>query len=198
MSTTFSRVEESFYRLAGEYPITTRLPYILVKDFPKLGLLTSLRFLEWALENPEGVISLPTGKTPEYFIASTRFLLDNWNKKKGEELRKPYGLESATVPDLRGLHFVQIDEFYPIDTAQRNSFYYYVNRFYISQFGLDSGKALLIDSSQMGIPPNYELEDIWPNGEVDLSLRYRHARDNQERIQKQVLQSIDQWCRYAF
>ncbi len=95
---------------------------------------------------------------------------------------------------MQSVRFVQIDEFYPIDPAYRNSFYYYVNRFYISQFGLDPDKALLMDCSRVGIPQNLDLEDIWPNAEVDLSLRHRHARDNQERIQKSVLEAVDQWC----
>ena len=48
-------------------------------------------FLEWVSENPKGVISLPTGKTPEYFIKFTRYLLENWNTGKGKELRKEKG-----------------------------------------------------------------------------------------------------------
>ncbi|HQU73511.1 MAG TPA: hypothetical protein PLG66_14505, partial [Calditrichia bacterium] len=41
---------------------------IQVDNFPQLGKLAALRFLEWAQNNPGGVISLPTGKTPEHFI----------------------------------------------------------------------------------------------------------------------------------
>jgi glucosamine-6-phosphate deaminase len=195
MNHSFSRVEESFYRLAGEYTMTTRLPYILVEDFPKLGLLTSLRFLEWVMENPEGVISLPTGKTPEYFIASTRFLLDNWNKKKGEELRKPYGLGSAKVPDLRGLHFVQIDEFYPIYPDQHNSFYNYVERFYIRDFGLDSTKALLINSEEIPLADGLHFSKVFPDYHIDLSLKYREAKNELEKIQQASILRISDWCR---
>jgi len=42
--------------------------------------LASLRFLEWITENPNGVISLPTGKTSEYFLKYTHFFLENWDK----------------------------------------------------------------------------------------------------------------------
>ena len=160
MEKTLSQVEKSFYKISGEYEMTTRLPYVLVENFPKLGLLTSLRFLEWVSENPKGVISLPTGKTPEYFITYTKFLLENWNTKKGEEIRKTYGLKSRKAPDLSGLHFVQIDEFYPISPKQHNSFYNYVEQYYINGFGLDRSKALLINSDEIPLAGGKHYSDV--------------------------------------
>ena len=73
-------VELAFLKRSGRKEITTATPYIVVQNFPNLGLLTSLRFLEWVAENPEGVISLPTGKTPEYFIKWTNRILTDWKK----------------------------------------------------------------------------------------------------------------------
>ena len=57
-------------------------------------------------------------------------------------------LLGLTQPKLSGLHFVQIDEFYPIDANQHNSFFYYVNKYYINGFNLDKNKALLIKNSR--------------------------------------------------
>jgi glucosamine-6-phosphate deaminase len=195
MDKTFSKVEKSFYRVAGGYPMTTRLPYILVKDFPKLGLVTALRFLEWVSENPEGVISLPTGKTPEYFLAYTRFLLENWNNKQGEEIRKPYGLVSRRVPDLKGLHFVQIDEFYPISPKQHNSFYNYVNQYYIDGFGLDRERALLINSDSIPLADNRHFSEVFPDSRIDLSLKYREPKNELEKVQQESILKITDWCR---
>src|SRR6056297_2440954 len=122
-----SQAESSFYKQAGNYTITTQIPYLLVDNFPRLGLLTALRFLEWVSENPGGVISLPTGKTPEYFIKYTRYLLDNWNSRKAKDILSRYGMGGMSRPDTRGLQFVQMDEFYPINPVQHNSFFNYVN-----------------------------------------------------------------------
>ena len=122
MNTTgFTKVEQSFFQHSGRTQITTKLPYIVVNNFPSLGLLTSLRFLEWVADNPKGVISLPTGKTPEYFIKWTQYLLKNWEKAEARKIREKNGLFLDKKPSLRDLHFVQIDEFYPInpDTAQQ-------------------------------------------------------------------------------
>ena len=74
-----SRVEEQFIGNNGFESQNSKIPYLIVDSFPDLGLLTALRFFEWVFNNPEGVISLPTGKTPEYFIKWTSFLLKNWN-----------------------------------------------------------------------------------------------------------------------
>ncbi|NOY96579.1 MAG: glucosamine-6-phosphate isomerase [Chlorobi bacterium] len=194
METHFSNVEKIFTEISGVEKFSTKLPYVLVDNFPKLGLLTALRFLEWVSENPEGVISLPTGKTPEYFIKYTQFILENWNNKKGLEIRKKYGLEGLKKPVLSGLHFVQIDEFYPINPRQHNSFYNYVMRYYIEGFGLDKEKALLINPDEIPLVENKTYEEIFPDYIIDLSLRYREANNYLERLQQQSLLMIDDWC----
>ncbi len=192
-----SKVEQVFLEKSGEeliYPPTEKIGVIVVDNFPLLGKLAALRFLEWVQANPGGVISLPTGKTPEYFIKYASHYLRTWDEPETQRDLEQHGVDPGVRPDMQSLHFVQIDEFYPIDPAQHNSFYYYVNRFYIAKFHLDPRKALLIDCSQIGLPPGYELEDVWPNAEVDLSLRFRHPKSNLERLQKQVLEAVDQWC----
>jgi len=75
-------VEQSFVKRSGRTEWSTKTPYIVVQNFPNLGLLTSLRFLEWVSENPEGLISLPTGKTPEYFVKWTIKFLNGWGKSE--------------------------------------------------------------------------------------------------------------------
>ena len=121
----YSSVEKAFSRISGVENQTTKTPYIVVDNYPMLGFLTALRFLEWADENPEGVMSLPTGKTPEYFIKWVHYLLGNWADPSLEKLRKEHGLSQSKKPDLSQLQFVQIDEFYPINPNQHKSFYKY-------------------------------------------------------------------------
>ena len=176
------------------YPPTEKIPTIIVENFPSLGKLVAMRFIEWVQNNPGGVISLPTGKTPEHFIRWVRRLLDGWNKPETQELLKEAGVDPSGKPDMSSLHFVQIDEFYPMDSSQHNSFNYYVKKFYIEGFGLDPEKALLIDSTSIGLKPGRKLRDIWPDNHVDLTLRYRQAVDNLERKQKAALEEVDQWC----
>lgn len=194
MDKNFSNVEQAFWAESGVKRISTKLPYVVVDNFPKLGLITSLRFLEWALENPEGTISLPTGKTPEYFIKWTSFLLENWNRKKAAEIRERYNLTGPKAPDLRGLQFVQIDEFYPIRSQQHNSFYHYVLNYYIKGFNLDINKALLINSDAIPLADGKHFLEVFPDYMVDLSLRYRERRSAQERLQQLSIFSIDKWC----
>ncbi|MEI8113862.1 MAG: glucosamine-6-phosphate isomerase, partial [Bacteroidia bacterium] len=95
----YSQVEKVFLQQAGIDRISTNIPYITVANFPKLGMLASLRFLEWASQNPNGLISLPTGKTSEYFIKYTHFFLENWNNSRGQELLCTYGLSGVKKPD---------------------------------------------------------------------------------------------------
>ena len=58
----YTSVEQSFLENGfRQYP--TNVPYITVANSPAMGLLIAMRFLEWVGENPEGVVSLPTGKS---------------------------------------------------------------------------------------------------------------------------------------
>ncbi len=189
-----SSVEQQFYTLSGERKISTKIPYITVDNFPRLGLFTALRFLEWVQDHPKGTISLPTGKTPEFFIKWTRYILDNWDGKKVKGLREKYGLVNSQKPVLKDLSFVQIDEFYPISSKQHNSFYYYVNKYYIREFGLDPKNALLINSDEILLYEGRHYNEVFPGGIIDLSLRFREAKNSQELIQQKSIFMIDEWC----
>ncbi len=189
-----SPTEVAFLKESGSEKISTKIPYLTVDNFPKLGLITACRFLEWASENPDGVISLPTGKTPEYFIKWTQYLLENWDNKNGTDIRERFGLKTLAKPELKGLHFVQIDEFYPIASTQQNSFYHYVNKYYIDGFGLDPNKALLINSDDIPLAEGKSYKEIFPDLKVDLTLRYREYTNELERLQQISIYMIDQWC----
>lgn len=171
-----------------------KIPAIVVDSFPHLGKLTAVRFLEWVLENPEGVISLPTGKTPEHFIKFVQHYLQTWDNPETRADLERMGLPAERKPDLSGLRFVQIDEFYPIDTRQHNSFYYYVNKYYLKGFGLDPQKAMLIDPCKIGLPAGTTICAMFPEMTVDLSLRIRKARSLLEKRQQEVLRAVDQFC----
>lgn len=197
MNKTVSNVEQKALTLSGEklmYSPFEKMGVIVVENFPMLGKLTALRFIEWVQQNPGGVISLPTGKTPEHFIRWVTYFLENWEKERVSKELQSNGIDPSIRPDLSSLHFVQIDEFYPINPEQENSFYHYVNKFYINGFGLDSGKALLIDCRKVGLFDKKKMEDVWPDYRVDLTLRFRQAKSPQELLQQRVLENIDQWC----
>lgn len=192
-----SRVEQVALERSGYgfiYPPEERIPSIVVPNFPALGRLTAVRFLEWVLANPEGVIALPTGKTPEHFIRYTQHYLRTWGRKETARALEDQGLATDRKPELAGLRFVQIDEFYPIDSKQHNSFYYYVAKYYLKGFGLDRGRALLIDPLKIGLPRGTTLTDVFPDLSVDLSLRIRRAGSLLEKRQQEVLRAVDDFC----
>jgi glucosamine-6-phosphate deaminase len=189
-----SSVERSFAERSGREGFSSRIPYIVVPNFPNLGLFTALRFLEWVAANPNGTISLPTGKTPEHFIKWTQYLLENWRKKKVMDLMHENGLSLEAKPDLKDLHFIQIDEFYPISPKQRNSFYNYVVEYYIKGFGLDPANALLINSEEIPLFQNMHFSEVFPDNRIDLSLRQREPKNQVEAIQQKSIFKIDNWC----
>ena len=179
----------------ARYTPEERTATLVVDNFPALGRLAALRFLEWVQDNPEGVVSLPTGKTPEHFIKWVQRLLGGWDSAEIRAEIEAAGLDATRRPDMKGLHFVQIDEFYPIEPTQANSFYAYVQRFYLGGVGLRPERALLIDCRRIGLHAGQTLLSVWgADGVVDLSLRYRAATSHAEAERQVVLARIDQWC----
>ncbi|MBI5471286.1 MAG: glucosamine-6-phosphate deaminase [Ignavibacteriae bacterium] len=192
-----STVEEIALKASGRellYVPTEKINVIEVSNFPALGKLTAFRFIEWVVKNPGGVISLPTGKTPEHFIKWVTRILARWETKEIKSLLESYGIATDKKPDMRSLRFVQIDEFYPMNAQQHNSFHYYVNEFYIKGFGLDPNKALLINATSLGLPPDKSMSEVFPDNNVDLTLRVRQTWTDLERLQKEVINRVDVFC----
>lgn len=189
----FTPVELSFAK-ENERLFQTNIPYLCVNNSPSLGLLTALRFLEWVGQHPEGVISLPTGKASEHFIFWVKKILEEWNTPEGQQLRMRHQLDLSEKPVLSGLHFVQADEFYPINPDQHNSFYNYVQKYYVKGFGLDASKGLFINCNEIPLVGKKSYNEIFPGHCVDLSLRYREAKNNTEKLQQNSILMIDEWC----
>lgn len=176
------------------YPPHEKIAVIEVDNFPRLGKLAALRFLEWVQENPEGIISLPTGKTPEHFIKWVGKYLRDWELPEVRQDLEANGLRNPARPEMNRLRFVQIDEFYPISPTQVNSFYHYINHFYMRGFGLDPKRALLINAWTLGLPDGKTAADAFPDDIVDLSLRTRQPRTHIEELQQRVIEQVDQYC----
>ena len=167
---------------------------LVVNNFPALGRLAAMRFIEWVQTNPGGVISLPTGKTPEHFISWVNRILGAWGTRETNAILEQSGIDPRIKPDMASLRFVQIDEFYPMDSRQHNSFHYYVNKFYVKGFGLDPEKCLLMDGGRIGLTDNQHIEEVWPDGTCDLSLRLKQPHTALERTQQEAIRRADQWC----
>jgi len=192
-----SKVEQYYLEKSRRelfYKPTEKIPIIQVSNFPELGKLTALRFIEWVQQNPDGVISLPTGKTPEHFIKWVAKIIKDWdNADVKDELRKA-GINDKQKPSLDKLRFVQIDEFYPIDSFQHNSFYYYIQKYYFNNLNLNKKLALFININEIGTAENLPLDEIFPGKVVDLSLRTRFASIRTERLQQQTIEMVDEFC----
>jgi len=177
-----------------QYKPTEKIPVIQVDNFPELGKLSALRFVEWLQDNPKGVVSLPTGKTPEHFIYWVSKVLNEWDSKFVKNILDEVGIDSSKKPDLSGITFVQIDEFYPINSAQHNSFYYYIKKYYFKNLGFDKSKALMMNINEIPTAEGLPLNEIFPENRVDLSLRTRWASNRLERLQKKTIELVDEFC----
>ncbi|MBN1302780.1 MAG: glucosamine-6-phosphate deaminase [Melioribacteraceae bacterium] len=192
-----SNVERFYLDKSGkdlQYKPTEKIPVIQVDNFPELGRLTALRFIEWVQQNPRGVVSLPTGKTPEHFIKWVAKIIKEWDTEQIKILLKNVSIDLSNKPSLSQLRFVQIDEFYPIDVNQHNSFYYYIQKYYFRNLGLDPAKALFMNINEIETAEGLSLDHIFPEKIVDLSLRTRWASSRQERLQKKTIELVDEFC----
>ena len=163
---------------------------VVVNSFPELGLMTALRFIEFVQRKPNAVCSLPTGKTPEYFIKWVVRILRHWDSDEIRSIRMKYSITGTNPPSLLGVRFVQIDEFVPIDPSQSNSYNYYIRKYYLGEFGLLESNCLLMDTSSITkkFPPSCT------NSKLDLSLRLRDPMNERERDQRQLIVELDAYC----
>lgn len=189
----YTSVEQNFHRGVLRQ-FTTNVPYITVANSPMIGLFKAMRFLEWVGENPEGVISLPTGKSSAGFMMWVKKLLAEWDTPESRAFRESHGLLLTRKPSLSGLHFVQTDEYYPINPSQHNSSYNYVRKFFVEGFGLDASRGLFINCDEIPLEEGKHYMEVFPNHQVDLSLRFREDRSPMELLQQRSIFKIDDWC----
>lgn len=197
---TTSKVEEyfsSFDPLWEENEQCCRTRTLVTDNYIVLGQLTALRFIEWASLNPGGVVALPTGKTPEFFIKWLEYYRDNWESESKEGLIGKLGIQK---PDFSSLHFFQLDEFFPINPEHERSFRYFVKKYYIDLLGFDPAKTHLINTwflneeEQQLLDGAKNMGEVFANDSVDLSLRTRTAQSKQEELQQRAIRMFDEWC----
>ncbi len=178
-----------------------RIPVLTVNNYITLAQLTALRFIEWVYENPEGVVSLPAGNSPRHFIKWLYYYLENWDtERKKNGILPAAGITAKQPPSFKGLHFVQMDEFFPIAPDHERSFHNFVKKWYIEGLGFDIQKAILFNTSTAtlftdgGTRQSLRVDDIFPDGTIDLSLRKKLPADERGRLQKKIIRHFDQVC----
>lgn len=199
-----SKVEEYFNSIHKDFQLSNqyrKISTIVVENYVELGQLSALRFLEWVSLNPGGVIALPTGKTPEFFIKWVQFYLANWKKEMAGGILDKIGLDKKLEPQMDSLHFFQLDEFFPISPEHERSFTYFVKNFYIKGFGLDPRKVHLINTYE--IPEKYRkdfgnnvhnLDEVFPDGVIDLGLRVQKPKTERDLLKQKTIKIFDQFC----
>lgn len=194
---TLSPVEQYFLekseRLAS-YP-NEKICTIESDNPLELGRLTALRFLEFILKKPKSVIALPTGKTPEYFIKFLDYYKKNWTDPKIQKELIQYGINSPEFPKTSGLKFVQIDEFFPVNPQQENSFLYYLKKYYFPILNLAPENMLTMDLTHIKKIEHINLDKLFPSlTKIDLSLLTRKPKNHIEKKQKKVLLELNKFC----
>ncbi len=200
---THSKVESCF--LARDFINTTnkeeyQKQLIIVDNYVELGQLTALRFLEWVCMNPGGVIALPTGKTPEFFIKWVEYYLHNWEKEMKSGILKKIELSEDMKPDMHTLYFFQLDEFFPINPEHERSFHYFIKKYYLKIFGLDEQKMHFIDT--YNIPADLRAKvggcatvtEVFPDGHIDLGLRTQKPTTSSDQKKQFIIRHFDQKC----
>lgn len=127
-----------------------KVAVVQVASFDSLGRCLALDLLLWIEQNPNGVISLPTGRTPESFIRALRWYKENWNDPIAQKHRKEWGVTSERFPDTQNLTFVQIDEFLWMSSQHKHSYARYILEYYIPLLEISRKNCLLMDFSEMG------------------------------------------------
>lgn len=189
-------VEQSFLN-KSQKPLQyskERFPIIEVENTFELGKLAALSFIDWVEHNPQGVVALPSGKTPEYFIKFINYYKENWQDAKVQKELHSFGIKAASFPQTSELKFVQLDEFYGIHSQHQRSFKNYVKNYYIDTLNLKPENTLLIDLSEQGVLKKIGYEKLFPQGHVDLTLLYREATNRLEKKQKQALKEAVEYC----
>ncbi len=188
---------EKTFLSKGQYALqyaNEKLPIITVDNTFELGKLAALSFIDWASKNPEGVIALPSGKTPEYFIKFLAHYKNNWHQDDIQHELREHGIQLNNFPQTSNLKFVQLDEFYGLPHNHQRSFNHYVKQFYLKHLDIKPENTLLIDLANLGTLKENGYEKLFPSGKADLQLLKNEPASRLEHLQKQALLEATQYC----
>lgn len=172
-----------------------KIPVVEVLNIFELGKLVALTFLEWINDNPNGIIALPTGKSPEYFIKTLERYKKGWNTPEIANEIKGYGCQLSKFPETSNLKFVMLDEFFPMLPTHRNSFCRYVRSYYLPSMDIKPENVLDFDLIQRGIVTEEEMK-VFDRITVDLTLLERAAVNPQEVVQQTILKKVENYCQF--
>lgn len=191
-----SAVESRFLHRSGRSHAVydgEKIPVVEVQNVYELGKIVALSFLEWVSENPTGIIALPTGKTPEYFIKTLDLYKTQWTNPQIRAEITSLGFTLDSFPETKNLTFVMLDEFFPMLPTHRNSFCNYVRNFYLKTLGIADDKVLDFDLLKNGVLTEEELS-FFDKINVDLSLLSRDAVNEEESLAKAILLKAKSFC----
>ena len=172
----------------------SRIKTVVVRNTYELGKIVALRFMEWVDSNPEGIIALPTGRTPEYFIKTLEIYRNGWNDKKIRDEIKLLGFKAHKFPDFSGLKFVMLDEFFPMLPTHRNSFCKYIKNFYAEPLGIKTENILTFDLLEEGILDKNDFAILSKYKAIDLTLLKRSPKNKEETELKNFLNKAQKYC----
>ena len=187
---SISRLDQHFIALSDKnafYP-HERIQVIEVENIQLLGKLAALKFIAWVIKNPHGVISLPTGKTAQAFIAALHHLKQHWHTQKVQQELEQYGIISLKFPQTSGLRFVQMDEFFLMYPGQKNSFSSYIQSKYLQFFQIPADQCLLMDFSEMGFNLDEKVRRLFVYDRP-----FKVSEEDQD-LQDQVFSCVQKFC----
>ena len=164
---------------------------VQVENVYDLGKIVSQRFMEWVHEHPNGVVALPTGRTPEFFIKTLEKYKLHWNSDEVRDDLKNFHLSS--FPDTSQLKFVMLDEFFPMASTHRNSFCRYIRKYYVELLDIRPDNVLTFDLVAEGVVTSEELMSF-TDPDIDIDLLHREPKNDTEVLQKDILQRVSAYC----
>lgn len=168
-----------------------KIPSIEVRNIYELGKLVSQRFMEWVISNPTGVVALPTGRTPEFFIKTLEKYKNSWYSNEVQDDLKNTRIQS--FPDTSQLKFVMLDEFFPMPSTHRNSFCRYIRNYYVELLNILPQNVLTFDLVSEGIITTDEMQ-LFDEPIIDIDLLNREPNNEKEIKQKNILIKVSNYC----
>jgi 6-phosphogluconolactonase/glucosamine-6-phosphate isomerase/deaminase len=164
-----------------------KIPVIEVDSVDEFGHYLALDLLFWIDKNPAGVISLPTGRTPESFIRALEWYKKNWLSDAAQKNIKEWGLNLFCFPQTHHIRLIQMDEFLWMTPENPQSYAAYLQSYYVNILNIPQENCLFMDFNKMGFDLNYikKIMREQPNYEFFMQNDYV----------KKALESINVFCK---
>jgi glucosamine-6-phosphate deaminase len=180
---------------------TEQIAALEVGNAYDLGKLVAWRFVEWCVDHPRGVVSLPTGAMGQVLYKNLERMQKHWATELQTLTLDDDSIHIKSLPDFpntRNLTLVMSYEFFPMNPSDSNSCCTSIRQSFVKLLKIKRDNLLSFDLIEENVLTADQLASIENDDAIDISLLQKDNDGDSlsptDQETKEILTLVQEYC----